>query len=210
MDKKIIACLSQKGGGGKSTLARCLAVELTKQKQKTFLLDLDIQQKTSWEWAERRKSQEIKPLIDCQSYPFFDEKLTKSKYDYLIIDGPARMSKGSLEIARVANLVIQPVRPSLDDLNPAIREFNGLFKAGISKSKLAFVINAVSSEAEEKATRNYLERAGYFVLSISLPEKISYREAQNQGLSISEVKYSRLKKQAQSLIKEIKKKIGTI
>ena len=45
----IIAFISQKGGGGKSTLARCLAVELTKQKQKTLLVDLDIQQKTSWE-----------------------------------------------------------------------------------------------------------------------------------------------------------------
>ena len=46
---KIIACLSQKGGGGKSTLARCLAVELTKQKHKVLLVDLDIQQKTSFE-----------------------------------------------------------------------------------------------------------------------------------------------------------------
>jgi len=46
---KIIACLSQKGGGGKSTLARCLAVELTKQKFNTLLIDLDIQQKTSQE-----------------------------------------------------------------------------------------------------------------------------------------------------------------
>jgi chromosome partitioning protein len=46
---KIIAILSQKGGGGKSTLARCLAVELTKQKKKVLLVDLDIQQKTSQE-----------------------------------------------------------------------------------------------------------------------------------------------------------------
>jgi len=46
---KIIACLSQKGGGGKSTLARTLAVELTltKQKKNVLLVDLDIQQKTS-------------------------------------------------------------------------------------------------------------------------------------------------------------------
>jgi chromosome partitioning protein len=46
---KIIAILSQKGGGGKSTLARALAVELTKQKHNTLLVDLDIQQKTSQE-----------------------------------------------------------------------------------------------------------------------------------------------------------------
>jgi cellulose biosynthesis protein BcsQ len=48
-EPKIIACLSQKGGGGKSTLARCLAVELTKQKKNILLVDLDIQQKTSQE-----------------------------------------------------------------------------------------------------------------------------------------------------------------
>ena len=113
------------------------------------------------------------------------------------------MSKGSLEIARCANLIVQPVRPSLDDLNPAIREFNGLFKAGIPKSKLAFLINAISSEAEEKATRNYLQKAGYFVFTTFLPEKVSYREVQNQGLSISEVKYLRLRKQARNLVKEI-------
>lgn len=205
---KLIAILSQKGGGGKSTLARCLAVELTKQRQNVLLIDLDIQQKTSQEWSERRKQQNIKPFINCQSFPYFDNKLLKTDYDYLVIDGPARMSKGSLEIAKATNLIIQPVRPSLDDLNPAIREFNGLIKERIPKSKLAFLINAVSSEAEEKAARNYLQKAGYFVFSNSLTEKVSYREVQNQGLSISEVKYPRLKEQAKELVKEIKKKIG--
>ena len=133
---KIIAVLSQKGGGGKSTLVRCLAVELTKQKNKVLLVDLDIQQKTSWEWSERRKRKGIKPLINCQVYPYFEEKLLKSNYDYLIIDGPAKISKESLLIAKQANLIIQPVRPSLDDLNPAIREFHALVKAGVSKKKL--------------------------------------------------------------------------
>jgi chromosome partitioning protein len=45
----VIAILSQKGGGGKSTLARALAVELTRQKLNTLLVDLDTQQKTSHE-----------------------------------------------------------------------------------------------------------------------------------------------------------------
>lgn len=134
----------------------------------------------------------------------------KASYDYLIIDAPARISEGSLNLAKVANLVIQPVRPSLDDLNPAIREFHALIKERISKNKLAFLINSISSLAEEKATRNYLERAGYYVFAKALPEKISYREAQNQGLSIGEVKYSRLKEQVKTLLKEIIKKIGTI
>jgi len=206
---KIIACLSQKGGGGKSTLARCLAVELTKQKNKVLLVDLDIQQKTSQEWAERRKQQNIKPLINCQSFPYFPTELLKQNYEYLIIDGPAKISKESLLIANQANLIIQPVRPSLDDLNPAIREFNGLFKSGIPKSKLTFLINAVGSPAMEKNTREYLKQANYYIFPVSLAEKVSYQEAQNQGLSISEVKYKRLKEQVQLLVKSIIKNVSS-
>ena len=134
--------------------------------------------------------------------PFFAEKLTKRSYDCLIIDGSARISEGTFNIAKVANLIIQPVEASLDDLNPAIREFNGLVKSRVNKNKLVFVINRISSPVEEKA--------GYYIFPLSLSEKISYREAQNQGLSISEVKYPRLSKQAQELVKSIIKKIGTI
>ena len=206
---KIIACLSQKGGGGKSTLARCLTVELTKQRKNILLVDLDIQQKTSWEWSERRKSQGIKPLINCQSFPYFPPELLKQNYDYLIIDGPAKISKESLLIAKQANLIIQPVRPSLDDLNPAVREFNGLFKAGIPKSKLNFVINAVGSPAMEKTTRDYLSPTGYYIFPTSLEEKVSYQEAQNQGLSIGEVKYKRLQEQVKKLVKSVLKKVSS-
>jgi len=203
MSKKAIAILSQKGGGGKSTLARCLAVELTKQKQKILLVDLDIQQKTSFEWTERRKKLNIKPIVDCQTFAFFDEKFLKEKYDYLIIDGPAKISKESLTIAKKANLIIQPVRPSLDDLNPAIREFNGLVKAGVDKNKLGLVINCVSSPTMEKATREYLEQTDYYVFSVALENKISYQEVQNYGMSIGEVKYKRLREEVKELVKEI-------
>ena len=202
-DMKLIAILSQKGGGGKSTLARALVVELTQQKKKVLLVDLDWQQKTSQEWAERRKKLNIKPLVNCQVFPYFPQELLNSDYDYLIIDGPAKISKESLLIAQQANLVIQPVRPSLDDLNPAIREFNGLFKAGISKKKLTFLINAVGSPKMEKNTREYLSQTDYYIFPISLEEKVSYQEAQNYGLSIREVKYKRLREQVKKLIKEI-------
>jgi len=44
---KIIALVSQKGGVGKSTLARVLATEANKKKIKFLLADCDHQQKTS-------------------------------------------------------------------------------------------------------------------------------------------------------------------
>jgi chromosome partitioning protein len=45
---KIIAFISQKGGVGKSTLARALAVEATREGLKTLLADLDPGQQTSY------------------------------------------------------------------------------------------------------------------------------------------------------------------
>ena len=44
----IIAFISQKGGVGKSTLARALAVEASKQKLQVLLADCDPQQATSY------------------------------------------------------------------------------------------------------------------------------------------------------------------
>jgi chromosome partitioning protein len=46
---KIIAFISQKGGVGKSTLARAIATESTKKKINVLLADLDHQQSTSYE-----------------------------------------------------------------------------------------------------------------------------------------------------------------
>ena len=45
----IIAFISQKGGVGKSTLARAVATEATKKKFKVLLADCDPQQATSYE-----------------------------------------------------------------------------------------------------------------------------------------------------------------
>jgi chromosome partitioning protein len=45
----IIAFISQKGGVGKSTLARAVAVEVKKQKIKALLADCDPQQASSYE-----------------------------------------------------------------------------------------------------------------------------------------------------------------
>ena len=131
-----------------------------------------------------------------------------NKYDLTIIDGPARASHDTLEIAQAADLVIQPTGPGNDDCMPAVKEFHALVEAGVKKNKLVFVINRAATLSEAEAARVYLTKAGYQVLESHLSEKASYRQAQNQGLAITEVIYISLKNQAQSLIKEIIKKVN--
>ncbi|CAG8606549.1 14644_t:CDS:2, partial [Gigaspora rosea] len=61
-----------------------------------------------------------------------------------------------ISITKNASLNIQPIHPSLDDLNPVIRKFHTLTKAGIPKNT-----------------------AGYFGFPIALLDKVSYRESKN-------------------------------
>jgi chromosome partitioning protein len=205
---QIIAFISQKGGVGKSTLARALAVETTKKKIKTLLADCDFQQKTSYEWSKWRQENNLTPTINCQVFNSVSQLWSLiSQYDLIIIDAPARTSQGTLEVAQRANLVIQPISASRDDLLPALREFNALKAKGIKKDKLLFVLNHLATPAEVLATQEYLNESTYNFAPFYLPERASYRQAQGEGKSIGEVNYSSLKKQVQKLVNYLLKQM---
>jgi len=199
----IIAFISQKGGVGKSTLAQALAVETTHQKIKTLLADCDPQQSTSYKWTQLRKENGLSP-INCQVFQQVKDIWPLSKqYDLIIIDGPARTSKGTYEIAQRANLLIQPTSATRADLEPAVREFNSLVKQGISSKKLTLLLNNLITPAEEKATRTYLKLTNYHCLPYALYVRASYRQAQNEGKSISEISYRSLSKQVKKLLDSV-------
>lgn len=200
----VIAFISQKGGVGKSTLSRALAAEASRERMKVLLADCDPQQGTSANWNKLRGDKKITSRVFNsvrEVWPLIND------YDLTIIDGPARTSKSTLEIACQADLIIQPTGPSVDDCEPAVKEFHALKEAGISKKKLLFALNHLTTDGEEINAREYLTQAGYSVLNTGLTKKASYRHAQNQGLAITEVIYPSLKKQAQKLVDEIISKI---
>jgi chromosome partitioning protein len=200
----IVAFVSQKGGVGKSTLARALAREASQSGVTTKIADLDTQQGTAVDWGRIRLNEGLQPAVAVESFSTAAQALKVAKqYDLLIIDGPARASSGTLEIAKVANLVVQPSGPSNDDLRPAVREFHALVKAGIPKKKLVFALNRVGTEAEEEAARAYIAEAGYAVLEGSLLERPAYRQAQNLGHAVTETSYRNLNVRADALIQAL-------
>ncbi|CAJ0913264.1 10469_t:CDS:2, partial [Entrophospora sp. SA101] len=97
------------------------------------------------------------------------------------------LDQGTLEIAKNADLVIQPVGASNDDLMPAVKEFNALKKAGINKNKLLFVLTRLSTPKEAEAIKEYLKDTAYSFTNNYLSEKTSYKQTQNEGRSITEV-----------------------
>jgi chromosome partitioning protein len=204
----IIAFVSQKGGVGKSTLARALAREAVAGGLKTKIADLDTQQGTSVDWHRTRLHAGIEPAVSAEAYATADQALKEAaRYDLLIIDGPARTSKGTLAIARVADLVVQPSGPSVDDLRPAVREFHALLKEGVPKNKLTFAFNRVGTANEEAEARAYVAEAGYSVLDGCLLERPAYRKAQNGGFAVTETSYAGLNAKADALIQALIDKV---
>ena len=200
----IVAFVSQKGGVGKSTLSRALAREAAAAGLNVKVADLDTQQGTSVDWHRQRLQAGIEPTVSVEAFATAAQALAVAdRYDLLIIDGPARTSAATLDIAKASNLVVQPTGASLDDLRPAVREFHALVKAGIPTTRLAFALNRIGTDAEEGEARAYLGEAGYAVLAGCLVERPAYRQAQNTGHSITETRFAKLNGRADVLIQSL-------
>lgn len=200
----VVAFISQKGGVGKSTLSRALAREAAAGGLRAKVADLDTQQGTSVDWHRQRLHAGIEPVVSIEAFATAAQALrVANSFDILVLDGPARTSQATLEIARAANLVVQPTGASLDDLRPAVREFHALVKAGVPASRLTFALNRIGTAAEENETRAYLAEAGYTVLDGCLLERPAYRQAQNAGNAITETRYPALNERADKLIQSL-------
>jgi len=201
----IIAFISQKGGVGKSTLARACAVELVKNDYIVKIADLDTQQGTVLDWHRRRLDNEIKPVINSvECHKTLNQALRQlDRFDFLIIDAPARSSQGTYEISKISNIIIQPTGASIDDLRPAILVFHELVKKGIDNEKIFISLCRVGTEAESEEAYEYIKKANYNVTKGCLFEKPSYRQAQNEGKTVLENRFKHLNKKADILVQSI-------
>ena len=107
----IIAFASQKGGVGKSTLCRALAVEAIRSGLTTVVSDLDSAQGTVSEWARDRAKLGLQPSVNVRLCRTASEALDGAgEVDLLLVDGPAKADAETLALARVADLIVQTLR----------------------------------------------------------------------------------------------------
>ncbi len=204
----VVAFLSQKGGVGKSTLARGLAAVAGYAGMHTRLADLDPQQASVSEWERARDRNAVDPPCEVVAYDSAADAIGQSgDVELLIIDCPARIGHDTLEIAQRSHLVVQPTGASADDLRPAVLTFHELVKAGVPRGRLVAAVCRILSDTEEAAARAYIQAAGYEVLAGSIPERSAYREAQNRGQAITETKVTKLNQCADALMESLLRKV---
>ena len=196
----VIGMVSQKGGAGKSTLARLFARGLVVGGYAVKIADLDTQQKTSVLWAADRAENGIEPDIRVEVHKNVKNALGSAEtFDAYILDGKPHASQETLEIAKSSDLVIIPTGQTKDDLRPAVELANDLANKGVPENKIAFALVKTTSEAEAKSAMEYLSKTDYITLDTHLPISTAYGKAHDIGKTVSETSFPTLNKKADSL-----------
>jgi chromosome partitioning protein len=201
----IVGVVSQKGGVGKSTLARLIAREYALAGWSVKIADLDVSQGTSFNWQSRRLQSGIVPVIPVERFGTVEQAIKiADHYDLLILDGPPHSTAGTLKIAQTSLLTLLPTGLSLDDLEPSVLLAHELRKRGTAASKIVFALSRVGdSESEIEEARDYIQQAGYMVLAGSLPEKTAFRRASDEGRSLTETRFPSLNKRSDEMAQGI-------
>lgn len=201
----LVGLVSQKGGVGKSTLARLVAREYAAAGWNVKIADLDTSQGTSFNWQARRLTHGIEPAVAVERFGSVEVAVKiADHYDLLLLDGAPHSTAATLKIAQAADAVILPSGLALDDLEPAVLLGHELVGKGIAKSKLAFALCRVGeSEIEIAEARDYISQAGFAVLPGSIPEKIAYRRASDEGRALTETRFSSLNARSDELAQGI-------
>ncbi len=142
---QVLAITSQKGGTGKTTLAGHVAVEAERRGAgPVALIDTDPQGSLSSWWNAREAETPVFVQTLVERLPDDLDRLRQEGTKLVIIDTPPALTSTIIEVVRVSDLVVIPIRPSPHDLRAAgttveLVEF--------LNKPLVFVINAANARA---------------------------------------------------------------
>jgi chromosome partitioning protein len=187
----ILACVGQKGGIGKSTIAVALAAEGIARGLKVLLVDGD-RQATARTWAATAAEHEhTAPTVVAMDHTMHRsgqlDHIARG-YDLVVIDCPARIGEVPASALMMADLALLPTGPSGADTWALAETLELVNKARTVRPELraAIVINKQTRTALGRGVREALAVTGVPVLSTELYSRVAYQEAINLGQGIAQ------------------------
>lgn len=166
---------SQKGGVGKSALARSMAVALAALGRKVLLADFDIEQRTCMRWQAQRLARSLTPRIDAA--PFSGVKkltrhLSDNRFDDVVMDTRGQHDELSLALAVSSDVTFLPSSFSLDDVLPTLKVVESLRNAGVKESQIAIVFcRTGGSKRQQQQARSIFTMNRITTLEPVLPQR---------------------------------------
>jgi len=184
---RIASFVGQKGGVGKSTLARVLAVAAARAQHKVLIGDFDLEQLTCVEWGALRMRNGIEPEIEARAFKSLKKlRKTVEGYDLVVVDTRGLADELTEDVSRESDVVFLPTGTSMDDLRPTLALARKLSKTGRSERLL------------EQAEATIAE-AGFDILNAVWPERDGFQADLDVGRAGSESSNPHLKQAAQDV-----------
>jgi chromosome partitioning protein len=177
-----VSFVSQKGGVGKSTLARLFAVGAAHRGHRTLLADFDLEQLTCVEWNALRLKHEVEPDIDARAFKSL-RKLRKSEasIDYIVVDTRGLADTLTKEIAEDSDVVFLPTGTTGDDLRPTLALARKLARSG-AEGRLVVVLSKVGrSEPQLAKAIEAIEESGFDLLAEHWPLRDGFQADLDTG-----------------------------
>ena len=164
---------SQKGGVGKSTLARSTAVALACAGRNVLLADFDLEQRTCLRWQAQRQARRLEPAIEVARFSK-EAKLDRvsHQYDDVVMDTRGQHDALSLDLAVASDVIFLPSSFSLDDISPTLTVIEALRSAGIPSWRVAVVFCRPGGSARQaQHARSILAMNDIAALDAVLPQR---------------------------------------
>ena len=113
----VLALVCQKGGAGKTTMAIHLAVEGHRRGLRTLLIDVDTQASAA---KIMDRGGDDPPDVATEAAGRLERAIHAAEvegYDLVLVDTAPQADRAAAQAARVADLVVAPVQPSIVDLD---------------------------------------------------------------------------------------------
>jgi chromosome partitioning protein len=192
---------SQKGGVGKSTLARATAVALACAGRKVLLADFDVDQTTCLRWQAQRQARHLEPVIAVQKFSK-ESKLDRVSHDYddVVIDTRGQHDELALDLAKSSDVIFLPSSFSLDDISPTLAVVESLRNAGIPPSRVAVVFCRTGGSARQaQPARSILAMNSIASLDAVLPQRDGFVSLSATGRTGREAPSAALQKVARAV-----------
>lgn len=197
----IVSFVSQKGGVGKSSLARLLAVHAAKKGRKVMIADFDLEQLSCVEWSAQRLRNGVEPEIDARPFKSL-KKLRKldTDVDLVVVDTRGLADELTQDISDESDLVFLPTGTSMDDLRPTLALARKLGRATRLSDKIHLILSRIGrSEKQLAEARVIIDEAGFPALSAIWPYRDGFVSEFDAGRAGSEATNPHLRAAAESI-----------
>ncbi|MEK6542434.1 MAG: ParA family protein [Pseudomonadota bacterium] len=181
---RVLACASQKGGSGKTTLSGHLAVQAQfAGAGPVVLIDIDPQGSLADWWNERDSEYPAFAQTTVARLSTDLEILRQQGFKLAVIDTPPAITMAIQSVISVSELIIVPTRPSPHDLRAVGATVDLCDRAG---KPLIFVVNGATPKAKITSEAAIALSQHGTVAPITLHHRTDYAASMIDGRTVME------------------------